>query len=71
MKGEEVMERMLLTVAEAAEVLGVGKSTVYDLMRTRQLPSVKLGRLRRVPVADLDRFVTELAARSTGVEVAA
>ena len=29
------MEKILLTAEEAAEVLGVGKSTVYDLMRMR------------------------------------
>ncbi len=65
------MERMLLNVAEVADVLGVGKSSVYDLMRTKQLLSVKIGRLRRVPAEELHRFVAELAARADGVEVAA
>ena len=31
------MEKILLTAEEAAEVLGVGKSTVYDLMRMAAL----------------------------------
>ena len=30
------MEKLLLSLEEAAEALGVGRSRVYDLMRTRQ-----------------------------------
>jgi excisionase family DNA binding protein len=45
-----IMERLLLSPDEVAESLGVCRSRVYDLMRTRLLPSVKIGRARRVPV---------------------
>jgi plasmid maintenance system antidote protein VapI len=31
---EEYMEKLLLSPEEAAEVLGVGRSRVYDLIRT-------------------------------------
>ena len=44
-------EKLLMTVAEAAEALNVGKSAVYDLIRMNRLPSVKIGRLRRIPVS--------------------
>jgi excisionase family DNA binding protein len=44
------MEKILLTAEEAAEVLGVGKSTVYDLIRLHLLRSVQIGRSRRIPV---------------------
>ena len=44
------MEKLLLTLDEASEVLGVGRSTVYDLIRFRLLVSVKVGRRRLVPV---------------------
>ena len=56
------MEKLLLTVGEAAVVLGVGKSRVYDLMRLRQLRSVKIGRTRRVPVDCLREYVERLTA---------
>jgi excisionase family DNA binding protein len=36
------MEKLLLSPEEAAEALGVGRSRVYDLMRTRQLLSVRI-----------------------------
>jgi excisionase family DNA binding protein len=48
------MEKLLLSPEEAAHALGVGRSRVYDLMRTRQLLSVRIGKSRRVPVADPD-----------------
>ena len=55
------MEKLLLSPEEAAEVLGVGRSTVYDLMRMRLLPSVKIGRSRRVPAEALRQYVSRLA----------
>ena len=54
------MEKMLLSPEEAAEMLGVGRSRVYDLIRTRQLQSVLIGKSRRVPVAAVHAFVTRL-----------
>lgn len=55
------MEKLLLSPEEAAEALGVGRSRVYDLMRTRQLSSVRIGRSRRVPVAAVHAYVERLA----------
>ena len=52
-------DRVLLTVEEAAERLGIGRSLAYRLIRERQIESVQIGRLRRVPAA----AVTEYAAR--------
>ena len=53
--------KLLLTPEEAAELLGVGRSRVYDLMRTHLLQSVKIGRSRRVPAASLREYVAALA----------
>jgi excisionase family DNA binding protein len=38
----------LLFVEEAAVWLGIGKTLCYELVKSGQLPSVKLGRLVRV-----------------------
>jgi excisionase family DNA binding protein len=54
------MERLLLSPEEAAEVLGVGRSRIYDLMRKRELVSVRIGKCRRVPVAALKEYVERL-----------
>ena len=57
---ELIMERLLLSPEEAAEVLGVGRSRIYDLMRKRELVSVRIGKCRRVPVAALKAYVERL-----------
>jgi excisionase family DNA binding protein len=54
------LEKLLLTPEEAAEILNVGRSTVYDLMRLRLLMSVKLGRSRRIPASACQALVNKL-----------
>lgn len=56
------MERLMLTPEEAAESLGIGRSTMYELLRLRIVRSVKIGRLRRVPMSELRAFAERLAA---------
>ena len=52
----------LLTPAEAAAVLKIGRSTLYELIARGGIESVKLGRCRRFRRSDLDRFIRTLAA---------
>ncbi|MCK9899107.1 transcriptional regulator [Parafrankia colletiae] len=54
------MTKLLLTPAEAAELLGVGRTTIYELMNSGDIPSVRIGRARRIPSADLVAFVDRL-----------
>jgi excisionase family DNA binding protein len=61
------MEKLLLTPKEAGAALGVGRSRVYDLMRTRQLPSVRIGKSRRVPAAAVQAFVDQLMEGGSGL----
>ena len=51
---------LLLTVEQAAQRLSLARSTVYELLLTRQLASVKIGRSRRVLATDLADFVDRL-----------
>jgi excisionase family DNA binding protein len=37
----------VMTVAEVADILGMPKSTVYDLVRRGELPCARLGRTLR------------------------
>ena len=57
-----IMERLLFTVRETAEMLGVSRSRVYELISTEQLAPVKIGRSRRVSLASIRRFVERAAA---------
>ena len=50
-----------LTVEEAARRLGVGRTTMYSLLASGEIPSMAIGRLRRVPADALADYV---AARS-------
>jgi excisionase family DNA binding protein len=49
---------------EAAQALGVGRTLLYSLVVTQQrIASVKIGRMRRVPLAALERFIEEEQVR--------
>jgi PTS system nitrogen regulatory IIA component len=47
----------LLTVKEAAAILGVRPGTVYLWAERGELPSYKIGSLRRFRLADLEAFI--------------
>jgi excisionase family DNA binding protein len=53
-------KRVVLTIEEAAERLGIGRTTMYALVMSGEVRSVTIGRLRRVPVQCLDEYVTAL-----------
>lgn len=53
-------ERVLLTVEEAAEQLGIGRTTAYALVRSGELDSVRIGRLRRIPKEAIDNYAARL-----------
>jgi len=50
-------QRLLLTVSEAAQQLGIGRSLLYDLLADGQVESIHVGRLRRIPIDALADFI--------------
>lgn len=54
----------LLTAVEAAEVLGIGRSKLYELVARGAVQSVKLDRCRRFRRSDLDRYIRSLPVAS-------
>jgi excisionase family DNA binding protein len=52
----------LLTVPEVMTRLKLGRSKVYDLIRTRRLPSITIGRARRVPADAVQDFIRDQLA---------
>jgi excisionase family DNA binding protein len=54
--------RLLLRPEEVAQALNVGRSTVFELLRTGELRSVKIGALRRIPTDALAEYVDGLGA---------
>lgn len=64
--------RVLLTVEEAAERLGMGKTKTYSFVMSGELESVRIGRLRRVHVDAIAAFAARLVnAQSTSRHPAA
>ena len=51
------MDKLLLTVPEVAARLGLGRSLIYQLLMRGEIPSIKVGRARRVPSQGLEKFI--------------
>jgi excisionase family DNA binding protein len=47
---DAIASRSIITVEEAASLLGIGRSAAYDAARRGQLPTRRLGRRLFVPV---------------------
>lgn len=52
--------RVLLTVEEAAQLLHIGKTKTYALVKTGELESVLIGRLRRIHIDSIRVYTTHL-----------
>jgi excisionase family DNA binding protein len=52
----------LLSVEEAAERLGLGRSATYGLLAAGRLRSFRVGRRRLVPASAVDAFIEASAA---------
>jgi excisionase family DNA binding protein len=46
-----------MSVAEAAEILGIGRNAAYEAVKTGQIPAIKIGKRILVPRAALDRLL--------------
>ncbi len=67
MEGCVMDEKLLYRVNEVAANLSLSRSTVYELVRSGVLPSVRIGGSRRIRGEDLARFVESLQRMSAGV----
>ena len=62
------MDKLLYRPAEAAELLGVGRSKIYALLAAGEIPSVRVGKSIRVPAGELRKWVQERGSKpSDGV----
>ncbi len=53
-------DSIVLTVEEAAHRLGVGRTLMYALVKSGDIESIAIGRLRRIPCEALDEFVDRM-----------
>ena len=58
------MEQLMYRPADAAQMLGMGRTAVFALIKSGQLRSVKLGGARLITADALRAFVRELEHKS-------
>jgi excisionase family DNA binding protein len=51
------MDRLLLRPIEAAEAIGIGRSKIYELLASGDLPSIRVGGSVRVPIDALRAWI--------------
>lgn len=62
------MDKKLVTVAEASVLMGISRSLLYSLVMRGEVPSIKIGRARRIPVAAIDAWIAKQLAEAEGEE---
>jgi excisionase family DNA binding protein len=61
-KFEVIAGRLLLRPEEVAKALCVGRTRVFELIRTGELRSVKIGKSRRIPTDAVTEYLSGLGA---------
>ncbi len=56
-QAEGFQVKLLLTIDEAAAALSLGRTLLYELLKRNEIASIKVGRVRRVPVIALREYV--------------
>lgn len=59
-------KRLLLRVADAAEMLSIARSKAYAMVQAGDLPSVRIGASVRVPAGAVEEYVARLVREATG-----
>ena len=62
------MDKILLKPSEAAQILGIGRSLIYELIARKEIPSLRLGKCIRIPSESLQRSLKEKESLSGAIE---
>jgi excisionase family DNA binding protein len=60
-------QRLLLRIPEVAETLGIGRTKIYELIATGELPTIRVGRAVRISVSALQKWVEEREQQGVSV----
>ncbi len=63
------MNPLLLTPEEAFALIGVGRSHGFKLLSSGEIPSIKIGRLRRVPRTAIEQWIEDQTNSQNPVEL--
>jgi excisionase family DNA binding protein len=61
-KNAGTVKRLLLRPREVADLIGVSRSTAYELINSGQIPSLRIGGMLRVPAAGLEEMIADKLA---------
>ena len=53
------MDKLTLSVAEAAEIVGISTRNMYNLVKTKGFPTIQIGQRVRVSAPGLVRWLEE------------
>lgn len=53
------MEKLLISITDAAKALSLGRTSIYELIRGGELETRKMGRRRLITAASLRRLAGE------------
>jgi excisionase family DNA binding protein len=53
------VESMLVTAEEAAMLLGIGRTKVFEMLAAGELPAIRIGRCVRISRAQLEMWIDE------------
>jgi excisionase family DNA binding protein len=59
------IDPLLVRVEEAARLLSLSRSMIYEMLNSGELPSVRRGAARRIPVAALHDWIARQLQQST------
>ncbi|WP_329220260.1 helix-turn-helix domain-containing protein [Streptomyces microflavus] len=61
-----LVPKINLSVSEAVSASGIGRTTLFSLIKSGELESIKIGRRRYVPVSALNEYLEGLRAQQNG-----
>ncbi len=47
----------VLTVKELMDYLAIGKNTAYDLLKSKKIKSIKIGRVYKIPKTEVHEYI--------------
>jgi excisionase family DNA binding protein len=56
---EPMPQRLLLRIPEVMTMLGLGRTKIYELIGSGDLPVIRVGKAVRIPVTVLEKWVEE------------
>jgi excisionase family DNA binding protein len=61
--GDALQGPLVVSVTEAARILGISRAHAYELARIGELPVIRLGRRRLVPVTGIEALLRQALGR--------